>query len=104
MTDLFIAPGYRWGDNTFRVMVSAMPGIKFYEFPSASLNGTQVEISQKGRSVFTSSFLGTIEYYFDEKSAFTISLSQNQVWKRVDFWPNKGSAYCISVGFITSLL
>lgn len=45
-----------------------------------------------------------IEYYFDEKSAFTFTLFQNQVWDKVDFWEDKGSAYGFSIGFITSLM
>lgn len=104
ITDVSIAPGYRFGDQTYRLMFAVMPGIKLYEFPTATLNGTQVEISQIARSVFSMSYLTTLEYYFDEKSAFTISLYQNQVYKKVDFWKDNGAAYGISVGFITSLL
>ncbi|GAB4417415.1 MAG: hypothetical protein OHK0039_27730 [Bacteroidia bacterium] len=31
-TDILLAPGYRFGDNTFRFVVSAMPGVKLYDF------------------------------------------------------------------------
>lgn len=103
-TDFLIAPGYRLGDNTWRIMFSVMPGIKIYEFPTATIDGQQVVISQEGKSVFTTSALTTLEYYFDEKSAFTISLFQNQVWKEVDFWVDGGSAVGFSIGFITSLM
>lgn len=103
-TDFLIAPGYRLGDNTWRIMFSVMPGIKLYEFPTATIDGQQVVVSQEGKSVFTTSALTTLEYYFDEKSAFTISLFQNQVWKEVDFWVDGGSAVGFSIGFITSLM
>ncbi len=102
--DIFLAPGYRFGDNNWRFMFSLMPGIKFYEFPTAQINGQQVTISQSGKSLFTTSILGTIEYYFDEKSAFTFSLYQNQVWENTDFWVDGRSAIGFSIGFITSLL
>ena len=102
--DLFLAPGYRFGDNKWRFMFSIMPGIKFYEFPTAEVNGQQITINQGAKSLFTTSVLGTLEYYFDEKSAFTFSLYQNQVWQNVDFWVDGRSAIGFSVGFITSLL
>ncbi|GAB4417412.1 MAG: hypothetical protein OHK0039_27720 [Bacteroidia bacterium] len=57
-----------------------------------------------GRSLFTTSFLTVVEYYFDEKSALTLSLFQNQVWRKVDFWQDGGAAWGFSLGFITSLL
>ena len=104
ISDVFLAPGYRLGDNTFRLMFSIMPGIKLYEFPTATLNGQQIQINQKGKSIFTTSLLTTLEYYFDEKSAFTISLYQNQVWQSIDFWEDGRSALGFSIGFITSLL
>lgn len=103
-TDVLIAPGYRFGDKKYRMLFSVMPGIKLYEFPVASLNGQQILVSQKGRSIFTTSFLTVLEYYFDEKSALTLSLFQNQVWRKTDFWEDGGSAFGFSVGFITSLL
>lgn len=104
MTDVSLAPGYRMGDNTFRLMFSFMPGIKLYEFPTAEVINQQIEIRQEGKSIFTTTFLTTLEYYFDEKSALTLSAFQNQVWKRVDFWEDSGAAYGISLGFITSLI
>jgi len=104
VSDVLLAPGYRFGDNKFRIMLSVMPGIKFYEFPTASFNGVQFQINQEAKSVFTTSFLTTLEYYFDEKSAFTISLFENEVWQKVDFWEGSGSAVGVSLGFITSLL
>lgn len=103
-TDLLFGPGYRFGDKTYRLMFSVMPGIKTYEFPSATLSGQQVLISQESRTIFTTYALGTLEYYFDEKSAFTLSLFQNEVWEREDFWQDGTSAWGFSVGFITSLL
>lgn len=104
ISDVFLAPGYRLGDKTFRLMFSIMPGIKFYEFPTATLNGQQIQVNQKGKSIFTTSVLTTLEYYFDEKSALTFSLYQNQVWRNVDFWENGRAAFGFSLGFITSLL
>ena len=104
ISDLFIAPGYRMGDQKFRLMVALMPGIKFYEFPTADITGNQILISQKGRSLFTTSILATAEYYFDPKSAFTFSIYQNQVWKKRDFWADGTSAIGFSIGFITSLV
>ena len=97
--DVFLAPGYRFGDNKLRFMISFMPGIKFYEFPTASVNGQQITISQSGQSLFTTSILGTAEYYFDKKSAFTFSLYQNQVWQDVDFWADGRSAVGFSIGY-----
>ena len=103
-TDVLLAPGYRFGDNTFRIMFSPMPGIKLYEFPTADINGQQVIVRSKSKSIFTTIFLSTLEYYVDDKSALTLSLYQNQVWKKVDFWEDGGSAVGFSIGFITSLL
>lgn len=104
MSDIFLAPGYRFGDKKYRMMVSIMPGLKLYEFPTAIIDGQNIEIGQEGKSVFTTQVLTTLEYYFDEKSAFTFSLFQNQVWERVDFWEEDGFAFGASIGFITSLL
>ena len=67
-------------------MIAIMPGIKFYEYPVASFDNQTVQLSQDGRRLFTTSFLTTLEYYFDEKSALALSIYQNQVWKEVDFW------------------
>lgn len=103
-TDIVSGPGYRLGDNTFRLMFSIMPGIKLYEFPSASLNGQQILVRAKSKQVFTTIFLSTLEYYLDEKSALTFGLYQNQVWRKVDYWEDGASAVGFSVGFITSLL
>ena len=103
-TDVMLAPGYRFGDKTFRLMFSPMPGIKLYEFPTAQIDGQQVVVRSKSKSIFTSIFLTTLEYYVDEKSALTLSLYQNQVWRKVDFWEDRGSAVGFSIGFITSLL
>lgn len=103
-TDILLGPGYRLGDNTFRLMFSVMPGIKLYEFPTATLNGQQVTVRQEGKSLFTTVFLSTLEYYIDKKSALTFSIYQNQVWRKVDFWEDGGAAVGFSVGFITSLL
>ncbi len=102
-TDLFLAPGYRFGDKTYRMLFSVMPGIKFYQYPTASFDGQGIQISQREESLFTTTFLTTLEYYFDDKSAFTLSAYQNQVWQRTDFWENSGSALGFSFGFITSL-
>jgi hypothetical protein len=103
-TDLVSGPGYRWGDQTFRVMFAAMPGIKLYEYPTAQSDGQAIIIESTNRTVFTTIFLSTLEYYLDEKSALTFSLYQNQVWRKVDFWQDGGSAVGFSIGFITSLL
>lgn len=104
MTDALFGPGYRFGDNTFRMMIAVMPGVKMYEFPTASLDGSRVIVSQEAKQLFTTVALATLEYYFDHKSAFTISISQNSVWKKVDFWADGTSAVSFSLGFITSLL
>ena len=85
-------------------MFSFMPGVKLYEFPTASIDGQVIQISQEEKVLFTSSILSTLEYYFDEKSAVTLSIFQNQVWENVDFWEDGRSAYGLSLGFITSLL
>lgn len=104
LTDIVSGLGYRLGDNTFRLMFSVMPGIKLYEFPAATLDGQQIIVRSEAKSLFTTIFLSTLEYYVDEKSALTFSLYQNQVWREVDFWEDGGSAVGFSVGFITSLL
>ncbi|NQX90712.1 MAG: hypothetical protein HRT74_00955 [Flavobacteriales bacterium] len=103
-TDVLLGPGYRLGDNTFRLMFSAMPGIKRYEFPTAMIEGQNVIVSSESKVIFTTLFLTTLEYYVDQKSALTFSVYQNQVWDEVDFWSDGGSAVGFSVGFITSLL
>jgi hypothetical protein len=101
--DIIFGPGYRLGDKTFRIMFSVMAGTKLYEVPVASLNGQQVTIESLSKSIFTTLLLSTAEYYIDEKSALTFSIYQNQVWRKVDFWENGGSAIGFSIGFITSL-
>lgn len=103
-TDVVSGIGYRLGDNTFRMMISVMPGIKLYEFPTAVTEGQRIIVRQESKTTFTSIFLVTLEYYVDQKSALTFSIYQNQVWKSVDFWQNDGSAFGVSLGFITSLL
>lgn len=103
-TDFLIGPGYRMGDNTFRIMFSFMSGVKSYEFPSAVVDGQRILVRQKAKSTFTTFFLTTLEYYIDQKSALTLSVFQNQVWKKQDFWTESGSSFGISLGFITSLL
>lgn len=103
-TDLVFGPGYRLGDNTFRLMFAALPGIKLYEFPTADTNGQQIILKQESKSVFTTMLLSTLEYYIDEKSALTLSVYQNQVWEDGDFWVGGRSAVGFSVGFITSLM
>ena len=103
-TDIVSGFGYRMGDNTFRLMFAAMPGVKLYEFPSATLDGQQITVRSSAKSVFTTIFLSTLEYYIDQKSSLTFSLYQNQVWSNVDFWEDGGSAVGFSIGFITSLL
>lgn len=103
-TDIMLAPGYRFGDRTFRVMFCIMPGVKMYDFPSAVINNQQILVGQQRRHIFTTSVLSTLEYYFDEKSALTFSVFQNQVYKKQDFWLDGGAAWGFSFGFITSLL
>ncbi len=103
-TDFVMGPGYRIGDQTYRITLAAMPGIKLYEFPTAELNGQQITVNSEAKSIFTTIFLSTLEYYVDEKSALTFSLYHNQVWRKIDFWENGGSAVGFSIGFITSLL
>jgi len=103
-TDIVSGFGYRMGNNTFRLMFTIMPGVKLYEFPTATLNGQQIIVRQMGKSIFTTIALTTLEYYIDKKSALTFSIYQNQVWQEVDFWVDSGSAVGFSVGFITSLL
>lgn len=102
--DYLIATGYRFGDQKFRLLLSPMAGIKTYDFPTAEINGSTIIIRQKSRSIFTSTFLVAGELYFDQKSAITLSVHYNQVWKNIDFWEDGGAAYRISIGFITSLL
>ena len=103
-TDFVSGPGYRFGERTFRLMLAVMPGIKRYEFPTATLDGQQITVRSEAKSTFTTIMLATLEYYVDEKSALTFSLYQNQVWREVDFWQDGGSAVGFSIGFITSLL
>lgn len=103
-TEIVSGLGYRMGDRTFRFMIAAMPGIKKYEFPTATLEGQVITVNTEAKSIFTTLFLTTLEYYIDNKSALTLSLYQNQVWREVDFWENGGSAVGFSIGFITSLL
>lgn len=104
ISDYSLGPGYRFGDRTFRIMLTALPGVKSYQFPTATVSGQQIQIASETRMLFTTTFLTTLEYYFDDKSALTISLFENQVWKRTDFWEDHGAAFGVSIGFITSLL
>ena len=103
-TDFASGFGYRFGDRTYRLMLAAIPGIKTYEFPTATVNGQQVIVRSEAKSVFTTIFLATLEYYIDEKSAVTFSLYHNQVYRETDFWVDGGAAFGFSIGFITSLL
>lgn len=103
-TDIVSGLGYRFGDNTYRLMVAAMPGVKLYEFPTATLDGQLITVNASAKSIFTTIFLSTLEYYIDQKSAVTLSVYQNEVWNKIDFWEDGGSAIGFSVGFITSLL
>lgn len=103
-SDFLLAPGYRLGDEEVRLIVSAMSGIKTYEYPTVSLDGNSILVRQKSRSIFTSTFLLAGELYFDEKSAVTLTLHYNQVWRNIDFWEDNGGAFGITLGFITALL
>lgn len=104
ITDVFLAPGYRFGDRYLRLMVAYMPGIRFYEYPTATINGNSIILEQNAGRLFTTSALATLELYFDEKSALTLSYFHNQVWQDVDFWSDGRNAYGFSIGFITSLI
>lgn len=103
-SDIMLAPGYRFGDAKYRLLVAVMGGIKLYEFPTATIENQQVTVGQDGKSIFTSGAMASAEYYFDEKSALTFSLYHNQVWKDIDFWTDGRIAWGLSIGFITALI
>lgn len=103
-SDVLLGPGYRFGDNTFRLFVLTQAGVKFYDFPVATVENLNLQIRNSSNTLFTTRIVLGGEYYFDEKSALTISLIQSQVWNKQDFWADKAGAWGISVGFITSLI
>jgi hypothetical protein len=102
-SDLLLGLGYRFGENKFRYFLMIQPGIKFYNVPVATQNANIVNVELDGRNIFTTRTTLGFEYYFNEKAAFSIDFFQNQVWRRVDFWPDRGDAYGFSVGVITAL-
>lgn len=104
ISELSLAPGYRFGDKDFRLMIALNPGLKFYEFPVATAQGPVLQLSLSSGRVFSTSAFSTLEYYFDEKSALTFSLYYNRVWEAVDFWAEGQNSYGASLGFITALL
>ncbi len=83
--DFLVSPGYRFGGEGFRVLISPMFGIKTYEFPSGDFDGNTIVIRQQSRSIFTSTLLIAGELYFDQKSAITLNLHYNQVCRNIDF-------------------
>ena len=74
-------------------------------FPAYIVNELFLEFTiQKNKTVFTTILLSTLEYYIDKKSALTFSFYHNQVYRDMHFWQDGGSAFGLSIGFITSLL
>lgn len=103
-SDLIAGVGYRWsiGDN-FRVFAILQPGVTFYDFPNAILDGNNILVSQDGKSIFTSRATLGLEYYINPKSALTFDIFQSQVWRKEDFWTSNQGAYGLAIGFVTAL-
>lgn len=103
-SDLIVGGGYRWSlKDNFRLFLLLQPGVKFYDFPTATLEGNTVLISQDGKSIFTSRTTFGLEYYINSKSAIIFDIFQSQIWDKRDFWQSNTGAYGLSVGFITAL-
>ncbi|MEL6559072.1 MAG: hypothetical protein AAFQ94_12865 [Bacteroidota bacterium] len=101
--DLLLGAGYRFGDKKLRTFIMLQAGIKYYNFPEFTQTNSVISIAQGRNNAFSTRATIGFEYYFTEKSAFSLDLLQNQVWDKQDFWRESGSAYGFSVGFITSL-
>jgi len=102
-TDALLGPGYRFGDRKLRAFVMFQAGLDFYNFPVARQSGTTINIEQGLDKVFCTRATLGFEYYFNEKAAFSVDFFQNQIWERKAFWPDRGDAWGISAGVITSL-
>ena len=102
-SDLIIGAGYRFGETKHRLFFLAQGGVKFYNYPTASIDGGSIVIDQSQNEIFTTRFSMGYEYYFTEKSAINVDLMHGQVWSEEDFWIDSGTSFGVSVGFITSL-
>ena len=79
------------------------PGLKYYNFPELVINNTTLNIEQGKKSIFSTRLTLGFEYYINDKSAVSIDLLQSQVYEKLDFWEDSGSAVGFSIGFITAL-
>ncbi len=101
--DILAGVGYRFGDEKFRCFLMVQPGIRLYNYPFATINGNEITIDQTGNSIFLTRATVGLEYYFDEKTAISVDVFQNQVWEQRDFWSDRGDSFGFSIGVITAL-
>jgi len=102
-SDLLLGFGYRFGDRKVRFFLLAQAGLKFYNFPTLEQNNNNFSLRDVSRDLWMSRITLGAEYYFDEKSAFTLEILQSSIWENKDFWQDKTGSWGIAVGFITSL-
>lgn len=102
-SDLLGGLGYRFGERDFRLFLLAQGGWKFYNFPVLEQVNNTFTLKESSQTITMTRFTLGLEYYFDEKSAFTFEVIQSSVLDKVDFWADKTGSWGFAVGFITSL-
>lgn len=102
-SDLIGGMGYRFGDNDFRIFVLAQAGVRFYTFPVLENRDSILVAREESRNLFTTRFTLGLEYYIDQKTAFTVELAQGQMWKRADFWQDGTGSFGITAGVVTTI-
>ena len=102
-SDLIGGVGYRFGKDKLQWIVLLQGGVSFYDVPEFEINGTTLNLKNKGKNVPISRLTIGLEYYLDSNSAITLELLQSQFWNQEDFWKDNQSAWGISLGVTATL-
>ena len=102
-SDLIGEVGYRFGKDKLQWIVLLQGGVSFYDVPEFELNGSVLNLKNRGKNVPISRLTIGLEYYLDSNSAITLELLQSQFWNQEDFWKDNQSAWGISLGVTATL-
>lgn len=102
-SDLIGGVGYRFGKDKLQWIILLQGGVSFYDVPEFELNGSVLNLKNRGKNVPISRFTIGLEYYLDSNSAITLELLQSQFWNQEDFWKDNQSAWGISLGVTATL-
>jgi hypothetical protein len=103
-SDVLLGVGYRHGTNNHRFFGLLQPGIKFFDYPTATQNQQVIEVNQTRRRIFNGRLSLGYEYYINEKSALTLEVFHGNTFQNTYFWRQSGASNGLSIGFVTALL